>query len=92
MTDILGTARKAGITVEVHPGGALSSLTLTDHALAAGTRALAESILAAVAEATTHANQRTRHTFGDALTVLGVPVDHDLVEVVESTTPDSWRV
>jgi hypothetical protein len=91
-SEIVGTARKAGIAVEVYPGGALSSITLTEHALAAGTRALALSILGAVTEATAVANQRTRHALGDVLTTLGFDADAELVELVEATTPDSWRV
>jgi DNA-binding protein YbaB len=91
-TEIVGTARKGGVTVEVYPGGALSSITLSEHALTLGTRELAASVLGAVAEAAAQANQRTKHALGDALTVLGYDSDAELVELVEATTPDSWRV
>jgi DNA-binding protein YbaB len=92
MTEIVGTARKGGVTVEVYPGGTLSSITLSEHAIASGTGELAASVLGAVAEATALANQRTRHALGDALTVLGYGSDAELVELVEATTPDSWRL
>jgi hypothetical protein len=91
-TEIVGTARKSGVAVEVYPGGALSSITLSEHALALGTKQLAASVLGAIAEATALANQRTKHALGDALTVLGFDSDAELVELVEATTPDSWRV
>ncbi len=65
---------------------------MSEHALASGTRELAASVLGAVAEATALANQRTKHALGDALTVLGCDSDAELVELVEATTPQSWRV
>jgi DNA-binding protein YbaB len=92
MTEITGTARAHGIEVEAFPGGALSSIILSDRALARGPSALAESILDAVAEATAQANQRTKHALGEALGVLGVTSDAVLTERVEGTTPRTWRV
>ncbi|HEV2782939.1 MAG TPA: YbaB/EbfC family nucleoid-associated protein [Actinophytocola sp.] len=90
--EITGTARRGPVTVEVHPGGALSALTLSDRATALGARTLATTILDAVAEATARANQRTRHALADALTIIGLPTDPDLAERVETTTPPTWRV
>jgi hypothetical protein len=92
MTGITGTARAPGVTVEVLPGGALSSITLSDRALAGGPRVLAATILDAVAEATALANQRTRHALGVALTGLGLDSDAALTERAEATTPRTWRV
>jgi hypothetical protein len=88
------------ITVEVHPGGALSSLTLSDKAIALGARTLAASILDTVAEATALANQRTKHALRAALpglgerelTVLGLDRDTALTERVETPTPQTWRL
>jgi type VI protein secretion system component VasA len=85
------------ITVEVQPGGALSSLALTERALSLGGTALAAAILDAVAEATALANQRVRHALRTAvaepeLVALGLISDAALVERVECTTPDTWRV
>lgn len=94
MTEITGTAagQRGAIAVEVYPGGALSSITLTDSALRLGPRLLAASILATVAEATAQANQRTKHALRDALSGLGLDSDPALIERVESTTPETWRV
>jgi hypothetical protein len=102
MTEITGEARAHGdaITVEVHPGGALSSITLSDKATALGARALAAGILGAVAEATALANQRTKHALRAALpalgerelAVLGLDSDAALTEQVETTTPRTWRL
>jgi hypothetical protein len=94
MKEITGSvnAHRGAISVEVFPGGALSALTLTDRALALGPRLLAATILDAVAEATALANQRTKHALRDALTGLGLDSEADLVERVEATTPETWRV
>lgn len=102
MNEITGTARAHGgaITVEVHPGGALSAITLSDKATVLGARALAASILDAVAEATALANQRTKHALRAALpglserelAVLGLDCDAALTERVEATTPQTWSV
>jgi DNA-binding protein YbaB len=94
MNEITGSAaaQRGAIAVEVFPGGALSSITLTDRALSLGARLLAASILNTVAEATAQANQRTKHALRDALSGLGLDADPVLVERVEATTPETWRV
>lgn len=94
MNEITGsvTAHRGAIAVEVFPGGALSSLTLTDRALNLSPCLLAVSIVDAVAEATALANQRTKHALNDALSGFGLDSDPALVERVEATTPDTWRV
>jgi DNA-binding protein YbaB len=94
MTEITGEARahRGAIAVEVFPGGALSSITLSDRALALDRRELAASILDAVAEATALANERTKHALRDALTGLGLDSDPALLERVEATTPQTWRL
>jgi len=100
MSEITGSRTTGGVTVEVHPGGALSSLALTRAALALGPDALAATIIGAVAEAAAVANQRTRHALRHALdgltdrelTALGLHQDAELTELAESTTPDTWRV
>jgi hypothetical protein len=91
MNEITGTAQahRGAIMVEVFPGGALSSLTLSKPALALGAEALAASILDAVAEATTLANLRTRHALRGALTGLGLDTDPALIERIESA---DWRL
>jgi hypothetical protein len=94
MTEITGDARahRGAIAVEVFPGGALSSITLSDRALGLGARELAASILDTVAEATALANERTKHALRDALTGLGLDSEPALVERVEATTPETWRL
>ncbi|HEY0452068.1 YbaB/EbfC family nucleoid-associated protein [Actinophytocola sp.] len=97
--DITGSAGSGGLRVEVYPGGALSSLALDRRAMAQGSRALAAGILAAVAEATAVANQRTKAALHEALdglgedelTLLGLNQEATLTERAEATTPDSWR-
>lgn len=97
-TPITATARTPHDTVivQVHPGGALHSLTLSRQAPALGGHALAAAIVAAVAEATARANQRTKHAlgddFGDVLTTLRLPTDPTLAERAEDTTPTTWRL
>lgn len=99
MSEIKGRVSSAGITVEVYPGGALSSLSLDAGAMSLGPNALAESVVAAVAEATAVANQRTKNALRTALTglseselsLLGLHQEAALTERVESTTPDTWR-
>ena len=94
MTEITGTAQahRGAIAVRVFPGGALSSITLSDRALSLGVHQLSASILDAVAEATASANERTKHALRDALTGLGLDSDPALIERVEATTPDTWRL
>jgi hypothetical protein len=94
MNEITGTAvaHRGAIAVEVFPGGALSSIALSERALSLGTRTLAAGILDAVAEATARANQRTKHALRDALTGLGLDSDPTLLERVEATTPETWRL
>jgi DNA-binding protein YbaB len=94
MTEITGTAQahRGAIAVTVFPGGALSSITLSERALSLGPRALATSILDTVEEATALANQRTKHALRDALTGLGLDSDPALIERAEATTPDTWRL
>ncbi|RZS38912.1 hypothetical protein EV193_104123 [Herbihabitans rhizosphaerae] len=98
---ITGSARDASgtVTVEAHPGGALSSLTLTRQARTLGARLLADTILETIRMATAEADQRARNALrdpsvgvGDAqFDALGLGGDLVLVERVESTTPDTWR-
>lgn len=96
MSEIKGAATQRGVTVEVHPGGALSALTLTPAALDVGASVLASTVVAAVASATAQANQRTKHALREALTgldlsALGLSQSDVLTEQVESTVPNTWR-
>lgn len=99
MSEITASHTIDGVTVEVHPGGALSSLSLTPRALALGQQALATTIVDTVAQATAVANQRTKHALRAALSglserelaVLGLHQDAATTERAESTTPDTWR-
>ncbi len=99
MSDITGAAGSGGIRVEVHPGGALSSLSLDRRAMALGSRGLSAAILAAVGEATAIANQRTKAALREALdglgedelALLGLHQDAEETERAESTEPRSWR-
>lgn len=99
MTEIKASRTAAGVTVEVLPGGALSSLSLTPRALALGPDTLAATIVATVAEATAVANQHTKSALRAALpdlseaelAVLGLHQESALTERAESTTPDTWR-
>jgi len=93
----MSTDRVNAIGVDVGPGGTLRALTLTDRSLRLGREELAEAILGLIGKATARANQRARLELrgkvGDAeLDLLGLTVPPELVEVVESTTPDTWRV
>lgn len=100
MSDITGAASSGGISVEVYPGGALSSLSLDRRAMTLGSRGLSDAILATVDEATAVANQRTKAALRDALdglgedelTLLGLHQDTAMTERAETTTPDSWRM
>ncbi len=100
MTEITGSATDRGIRVDVHPGGALSALSLDRRSMALGPQALSAAILAAVDEATAVANQRTKAALREALdglgedelTLLGLNQDVALTERAEATTPDSWRM
>ena len=103
---ITGTARHAGVTVEVAPGGALRTLELTADALRGGGPRLADSILRAVREAAAEANERARRALeaelgdlggsgglsGAELSRLGLGTEEDLADQAEDTTPDTWRV
>jgi DNA-binding protein YbaB len=87
--EITGDATLRGVTVSVHPGGALASLSLSREALAQDPSALASAVLDAVATATTEANDRTRKALalaGADLSVLGP------VEEPDFTVPETWRV
>jgi CO dehydrogenase/acetyl-CoA synthase alpha subunit len=53
---------------------------------------LARAILALVDTATARANARARHVVGDEVSALGLDVRARLVESVEDTTPETWRV
>ncbi|MFD2471719.1 YbaB/EbfC family nucleoid-associated protein [Amycolatopsis silviterrae] len=98
-----GTARLAGVTVEVAPGGALRTLELTAESLRGGGPRLADTILRAVREAAAEANERARRALeaelggldglsdGD-LSSLGLGREEDLADRAEDTTPDTWRV
>jgi DNA-binding protein YbaB len=99
MSEIKATRSVDGVTVEVYPGGALSALSLTRRAVALGSTTLAATIVAAVAEATAVANQRTKSALRAALTGLGeadlarlgLTQEPALTERAESTTPETWR-
>ncbi|OLF08669.1 hypothetical protein BLA60_21845 [Actinophytocola xinjiangensis] len=78
MTEITGNTTTNGVTVEVHPGGALSSLTLTPTALTLDPTTLATTIVRAVTEATDQADRRAGQALraalpGHDLTALGLP-------------------
>jgi hypothetical protein len=89
-------ARRDGVSVEVAPGGALRSLSLTPEALRRGGAALARTILGLVDEAAAQAGERAKHALGelsaDEFASLGLAHDEALTETAESTTPDTWRV
>lgn len=99
MSEITGCAADRGISVEVYPGGALSSLSLDRRAMSLGSQGLSAAILAAVNDATAVANQRTKAALRDALnglgeqelSTLGLTQENALTERAEATTPDSWR-
>lgn len=101
MSEISGTAtgHDGSIRIEVAPGGALSSISLSDKAIALGPDTLAAAVRTAVAEATAQANQRTKSALRDALVgmdrrdlaILGLDQDEALTERVEATTPRTWR-
>jgi hypothetical protein len=89
VTQIKGDATLRGVTVSVHPGGALASLELSRAALAQDPASLASAVLEAVATATASANDRTRKALalaGADLSVLGP------VEEPDFTVPETWRV
>jgi hypothetical protein len=89
VSQIKGDATVRGVTVSVHPGGALASLSLSREALAHGPSALASTVLEAVASATASANDHTRKALalaGVDLSVLGPVEDPDF------TVPETWRV
>ncbi|WP_020671708.1 hypothetical protein [Amycolatopsis nigrescens] len=97
---ISGSARDHGVALEVGPAGALRALQLSPEALQLGRYGLATLILDLVRKASAEANQRARHALrhevrglGEAdFAALGMAQDPSLTEVVEATTPDTWRV
>jgi hypothetical protein len=96
VSEIKAAAALRGVTVEVHPGGAMAGLTLSRAALDLGADALASTVLEAVASATALANQRTKHALREALVgvppaAVGLAQSAALTERVESTVPDTWR-
>jgi hypothetical protein len=96
VSEIKGTATLRGVTAEVCPGGALSGLTLSQHAVDQGAAALAATVVEAIAVATAQANQRTKHALHSALAgldpaALGLAQSASLTEQAESTVPDTWR-
>jgi DNA-binding protein YbaB len=96
VTEIKGASSRRGVSVEVHPGGALSALSLSPAALDLGAAVLAATVVETVASATAQANQRTKHALRTALdgldlSVLGLSHSAALTEQVESTVPDTWR-
>ncbi|MDQ3403100.1 MAG: YbaB/EbfC family DNA-binding protein [Actinomycetota bacterium] len=95
---VTGTAyaHRGAIRIEVHPGGALADLELTEAALRLGGTDLATTLLDAIDEATAVANQRTRHALestlrGVDLAHVGLDQDPALTERAEATTPPTWR-
>ncbi|MFD1151196.1 YbaB/EbfC family DNA-binding protein [Saccharothrix hoggarensis] len=81
-----------GISVEVGPGGGLRDLVLDARSLRLGPSGLANAILGLVDTATARANARARYAVGDDVAALGLDVEAKLVESVEETTPETWRV
>lgn len=97
MSEIKGAAQDRGVTAEVHPGGALTALSLTPAALDLGAAVLARTIVDVVATATAQANQRTKHALRSALAdvdpaAVGLTHTDTLTERVESTVPTTWQV
>lgn len=80
-----------GISVEVGPGGGLRDLVLDARSLRLGQARLAEAILELVDTATARANVRVQRAVGD-VSALGLAVETRVVESVEDTTPETWRV
>ena len=80
-----------GIAVEVGPGGGLRGLTFDTRSLRLGPGGLARAVLALVDTATARANARAQRELGD-LSALGLSVQERMVESVEDTTPETWRV
>ncbi|SER37631.1 hypothetical protein [Actinokineospora terrae] len=78
------TARAHGVEATVHPGGILSSLSITTSALRRPD--LATLIFTVVDQATAEANHRIHHLLnGVDPTLLGLPA-------TEPPTPQTWRV
>ncbi len=97
MSEITGQSTLRGVTVTVHPGGALTALALSPAALSLGASALASTVVEAVATATAVANQRTKHALRQALkgvdpAAVGLTHEATLTEQVESTVPTTWRL
>jgi DNA-binding protein YbaB len=96
VSEIKGAATRHGVSVEVHPGGAMTALRMTPAALDLGATVLAATVVEAVATATAQANQRTKHALRTALagldlSALGLTHSAALTEQAESTVPDTWR-
>ena len=91
---ITGRAHHAtGISIEVGVGGGMRAITLTERSMRLGRAALADEILTLVRIATGRANERARHVLGDEhLETLGLHLDAELTDEIESTTPESWMV
>lgn len=97
MNEIKAVAALRGVTAEVCPGGALTSLNLTRAAMSQGAESLAETVVEAIAQATAQANQRTRSALKDTLatvdaSALGLSQSETLTELAESTVPETWRL
>lgn len=80
-----------GIAVQVGPGGGLRGLVLDSRSLRLGPSGLAAAVLALVDTATARANVRVQRSVGD-VSALGLRVEVSVVESVEDTTPETWRV
>jgi hypothetical protein len=91
---ITGSARSSGVAVEVYPGGALASISLSPQAIRLGPADLAATILGAVTQASAVASQRVRALGLESreLAILGLDCPPELAERAESTTPDSWSL
>ncbi|RLK61483.1 hypothetical protein [Actinokineospora cianjurensis] len=78
------TARAHGVEATVHPGGILSSLSITTSALRRPD--LATVILTVIDQATAEANTRIHHLLNGAdPTLLGLPTP-------APQPPETWRV
>lgn len=88
---ITARASRAGVEVEVGPGGRLHRLSIPPKAMRLGGEALATLVLDLVRTATAQANQRARLAWpADDLGALGLRYDLALTDAVEHTTPDTW--
>lgn len=97
---ITGMARADDDSVEVTvtPGGGLADLRLTERALRDGPAALADTVLAAVALATTRANRAARRTLApgdpgtglDAIGIVDDPAVDQAEDMTTTTTTPAW--